>query len=352
LDILRNTNDPDVKMHFASFKGGALLNEYQNVCPRVYLLGRTMPIDFRTIIRLRDIIVREKIDVIHTHLTIDILYAQLAKKATNAKHIHTHHGYDYGISFKDLLVERLFSPFLDAHVFVSRPLYDHYYSKYSTHKNWMIIENGVDSRKITAASKVPSNIRRELNLDSRVPLLGMVGNFVNTGRDQLTICKALKAVHDSGDDFHFIFIGRSNPQVPEIYEKCVQYCNENLLSKCVHFLGSRTDIPSILSELDLFVYASNHDTFGIAVIEAMLAEVPVFVNDLEIFNIIGKCGKYLSMYPTKDSMKLADMIHSFLHDTQAFAGIAHCAKAYAAEKYSIDRNVSDLLRSYRDIVNG
>lgn len=352
LDILRNASASGENVCFASFKGGVLLKEYQKVCPNTYLLGREKPIDFRSIVALHDLIVREKIDVIHTHLTIDVMYAQLAKVATKAKHIHTHHGYDIGMPLKDSLVEHFFSPFLDAQIFVSQPLYDYYCSKYRIRKNWKIIENGVDVRKITSVPTAAFTLREELNIASTVPLIGMIGNFVNTGRDQLTVCKALKVIHDDGVDFQFLFVGRKSSQFPEIYDQCVHFCDANSLSQNVHFLGAREDVPRILSELNLFVYASNHDTFGIAVIEAMLAAVPVFVNDLEIFDIIGENGKYLSVYPTKDYRNLADMIVSFLHDAQSFVQKSRCAKRYAAEKYSIDRNISDLLKVYREISNG
>jgi glycosyltransferase involved in cell wall biosynthesis len=349
LDVLRNSNTDGIKMHFASFKGGALLNEYREACSEVYLLNRSLPVDFKAVKRLHNLIVEKDIDIIHTHLTVDILYAQLAKIATKARHVHTHHGYDIGMPFKDSLVERLFSPFLDAQVFVSQPLCDYYRSKYHIHKNWKVIENGVDVRKISSILKSGPSIREELNIDPHVPLIGMVGNFVNSGRDQLTVCKALKIIHDYGDVFQFLFVGRKSSQFPEIYDQCVRFCNENSLSQRVHFLGGREDVPSILCELDLFVYASNHDTFGIAVIEAMLAGIPVIVNDLEIFEIIGQRSKYLSMYPTKDFQKAADMIHAFLCGMQDYALIASRAKDYVAKRYSIENNISSLQSMYKDL---
>lgn len=350
LDILRNAHTADVNMYFASFKGGELLSEYQEAAFGTFLLGRNAPIDITSIKKLHELLVSKEIDVIHTHLTIDIFHAQLAKIGTKAKHVHTHHGYDYGASLKDLMVERLFSPFLNGHIFVSRPLHDYYFSKFHIHRNWNIVENGVDVKKIDKAKNKELSIRDELKLSPDIPLLGMVGNFVNTGRDQLTICKALKVLREYGDNFHFLFIGRSSSQEPEFYEKCVQYCNLNSLDDCVHFLGPRVDVPDILMELDLFAYASNHDTFGIAVIEAMLAGVPVIVNDLEIFGIIGQHGKYLSMYPTKDYGRAADMMHSFLHNVGNFSNIACRAKKYARETYSIDRNVAESLKIYREVI--
>lgn len=66
------------------------------------------------------------------------------------------------------------------------------------------------------------------------------------------------------------------------------------------FLGLWDDVPSLLATMDAFVYATRHDSFGIAVVEAMASRVPTFVNDWGVMNELTKGGRYATLYKTDD----------------------------------------------------
>lgn len=53
----------------------------------------------------------------------------------------------------------------------------------------------------------------------------------------------------------------------------------------VHFMGPRSDVPELLASWDAFLYSTDHDTFGIAVVEAIAAGLPTFVNDWEVMKL-------------------------------------------------------------------
>ena len=94
-----------------------------------------------------------------------------------------------------------------------------------------------------------------------------------------------------------------------MYDECVTYCQQNSLLDKVSFLGSRDDVPTILQQLDAFVYATDHDTFGIGVVEAMAVGIPVFVNDWEVMTEITDNGKFATLYKSKDEK---DLLRHFL----------------------------------------
>ena len=49
----------------------------------------------------------------------------------------------------------------------------------------------------------------------------------------------------------------------------------------VNFLGSRRDIPDLLSKIDIFVFSVKEDEgFGVALAEAMAAGVPILASDV------------------------------------------------------------------------
>lgn len=65
----------------------------------------------------------------------------------------------------------------------------------------------------------------------------------------------------------------------------------NYFEKHVHYLGTRGDVDSILKELDVFIFPSLHEGFGLGLAEAMATEVPATATDLEaLHEFVGDNG--------------------------------------------------------------
>jgi len=120
-------------------------------------------------------------------------------------------------------------------------------------KDCVVINNGVDPKRIISASRM---LRSELKLADDSLLLGMIANFyADRRKDQLTVCKALPRFFEQHPQARFVFIG--NPDdAPYLFDECVSLCRKENISDRVHFLGKRSDIPDVLSSLDLFVLSS------------------------------------------------------------------------------------------------
>ena len=194
-------------------------------------------------------------------------------------------------------------------------------------------------------SRISNNIREELQLSSHTLLLGTVGNFV-PGRDQLSICRFLEKLNDTKIDFHFLFIGKRDKKMPQLYDNCVNYCQQNNLLDKVSFLGSRNDVPDLLSQLDAFVYSTDHDTFGIAVVEAMAVGLPVFVNDWGVMKEITDNGKLATLYKTKDESDLLQQFMLFLQNKETYKTKVLEASRFVREKYSIEKHIQNLKEVY------
>jgi glycosyltransferase involved in cell wall biosynthesis len=147
-------------------------------------------------------------------------------------------------------------------------------------------------------------------------------------------------------DFHFVFIGRKYENVSFLYDDCFDFCEKNKLHDKVSFLGSRNDVPSILHQLDAFLFATDHDTFGIAVVEAMAVSIPVFVNDWGVMTEITDGGKYATLYKTKDEVDLLREFMLFLQEKEPFHLKAKRAAIFVQEKYSIEKHIENLKKEY------
>lgn len=301
---------------------------------------------------LRAFMKQEKIDLVHAQQPIDACIALLATIGLPVKIVQTLHGYDYNNGFFAKIVLLISLKLTQANVYVSHHVRKYYTQKYNLNpQKQVVVYNGINLNKIQLNTQTINNsFRSELGIEEKMILMGMVGNFVPV-RDQMTICRLIHKLKEQYINFHFVFVGKKTDAYPELYDTCYQYCEQNNLLHQVTFLGSRNDVPQLLPQLDAFVYATDHDTFGIAVVEAMFAGVPVIVNDWEVMREISDNGKYVTLYKTKDEEDFLSQMIAFINDKDEHRKKAILAHEYAKAHFSIEKHIHCLGILYREIMN-
>ena len=292
--------------------------------------------------RLRKQLKTHKIDVVHAQQPIDALYAKLACFGTSIKIVLTLHGYDYNESKIGARILRNIIHRTHSNIYVSNTQREYYIEKYQLNPNFQqVVYNGISFDKFDFSDQMTTNLRNELKLSPTTLLLGSVGNF-NEVRDQMTICRFLRLLREQQVDFHFVFAGKRIEALSYLYDNCVDYCVTNGLNNFVTFLGVRNDIPSLLSQLDAFVYSTDHDTFGIAVVEAMASGVPAFVNNWGVMNEITGYGNYATLYKTKDENDLLREFMLFLQNKKEYQQKANQQVDLVRLTYSIEKHIEQL----------
>ncbi len=355
LDVFRNAKQNELEAMGIYRKSGSLeLDFRQSGVEMAQLPVGENPLAY--LIKLRELLVRNKISIVHAQQPIDALFAWLACLGTGMKIALTFHGYDFndkktGASILKFIIKRT-----DANLFVSEMQRQYYQQQYSLKaEKQTVVYNGISFDKLNmlthwmTLSHPMSNLRNELNILPDTLLIGSVGNFVPV-RDQLTLCRFLKLLDEQEVDFHFVFIGKRAENKPDLYDDCYNFCQQNNLLDRVSFLGSRNDVPALLHQLDAFLYATDHDTFGIAVVEAMAVGIPVFVNDWEVMIEITDRGKYATLYKTKEDVDLLQQFMLFLQNKTPYKTKALEAARFVREMYSIEKHIENLKQVYRRLM--
>lgn len=350
LDVCRNARKHGIDLTFVTTKGGALESEIKNSDISFYRLNRRLPIDFNVVLKLRSIIKKHEIQVVHGHQPVDGLHLQLATVGLPVKRVLSFHGFI--TDKKNRRSAQILIPQTDRNIAVSRALQNWLaeIDKLETDRNFQVLYNGVDEKRLQPTKD--KSLKRELNLDENVLLLGMVGNFYRDPRkDQLTVCRALPKVFSTTKNAHFIFAGKTEEGAEDKFKDCVNFCAENNIADRVHFLGGRNDVPDILAALDLFVFSSLHEGLPIAVNEAMLARVPMIVSDIEPLLEASENGKYAEIFHTQDAIELSEKILKLLKDVGLREKLKESAYAFANEKFSIAAHLENLKILYNDLLS-
>jgi len=294
------------------------------------------------LLRLRQFLVSEHIDIVHAQTSLNALLAILATFATNSKVVTTFHSMGLADRKKRLLC-RFICRGSSRIIFVSDFEREHYFDngcKRYAYKS-KVVHNGINFDKIAT---------RSVNQPFHQPLrMCMVGNF-GEGRNHLFVCRFLKQLKENGTAFQFSFIGAPRQSELNLYEQCVSFCRCEGLDDCVSFLGMRNDVPTLLSSMDAFIYASRHDTFGIAVIEAIAAGLPTFVNDWGVMNELTCGGKYAAIYPTEDIDSFVTLFLSTIKDQQSTLQAAQYNALAIRDRFGIKKHTENLHQIYKQII--
>lgn len=300
---------------------------------------------------LRKVLKQERVDILHTQTLLNAFLGLFCVLFSHVKLVASFHG--FRSSFVGRLLTHPVMWLADASVFVSDFERQWYLRKtlFAPEKRCHVIYNGIDFSKFSQSHSRPDFLE-SCNLDSPSPYvnLAMIGNFVSV-RSHFFLCQGLKRLLDDGvGSFQFFFVGKRSEAEPEKYDDCFRFCEENRMLEKVHFIGGRGDVPAILQYINGFVYSSHRDTFGIAVVEALAAGVPVVVNDWGVMREITDLGKMACLYKTEDIDDFVKKMKAFLEGISAYKLQAQKNAAIVQDKFSIERHIDNLYLLYKALL--
>lgn len=347
LDICRNAEHAGLNFILLHRKGGALVEDFRTSGIEMIELRPHSIFDLSYLIRLRTLVKQKKIDILHAHQVIDAVFALVATVGLKSKTVLSLHGHGMADGFIISTVRRLALGYVNKVLFVSENQKQFYQRRFGTIRNSVVHYNGLDFNRLQTSSS--HSLRTENGIHEKKIVLGSVGNF-SSGRDQLTICRFLALLKLENIPFHFIFVGAASKAEPYLYEQCVEYCQLHGLTHNVSFLGSRSDVPTLLPQLDAFIYSTAHDTFGIAVVEAIAAGIPVFVNDWEVMREITNGGAWATMYQSRNEQDLLQKFLDFYHNREKYAAEAAENALAVRQRYSIETHLTNLKIIYTELL--
>ena len=114
-------------------------------------------------------------------------------------------------------------------------------------------------------------------------------------------------------------------------------------------LGDRVELAGwisppgpFLADLDLFVMPSRYEPFGLVVVEAMAAGVPILASALEGPQEILAEGRFGRLFPSEDPDALARAMAEAMQAPDALRAVARDAQAQAVSTYSFDAGADRL----------
>jgi glycosyltransferase involved in cell wall biosynthesis len=165
-----------------------------------------------------------------------------------------------------------------------------------------VIPNGYDLTDFQPDQTARFRLDAELGIGFKRPVIGMVARF-DPYKDHVNLLEALANLRSDSIDFVALLVG-SGIDDSNLYLK--EYIISLGLEHHIKLLGHRTDIPTIMSGIDVHVLSSSAEAFPNVLAEAMACATPcVSTNVGDASYIIGDCGWIV---PPQDPAALARSI--------------------------------------------
>ncbi len=240
------------------------------------------------------------------------------------------------------LPNRLLTPITDAFIAVARS-----HGRYLAEREGCpahkvrVIPNGVDTERFRALPPDPG-LRRELGIPAGAPLAGIVA-ALRPEKNHALFLQAARLIRRQVPGAHFLIVG-DGPQ-----RKAIEEIIRDLgLSDAVRLLGTRHDIPALLSLLDVFVLTSHMEANPVSILEALACERPVVATAVGSVPETVLDGTTGFLAEPGSAQAIADRVIALMNDRRRAAALGGAGRRHVAAHWSLKR----MVEGYEELIEG
>lgn len=202
-----------------------------------------------------------------------------------------------------------------------------------------VITNGVDTCRFHP-SRDNTALRYSLGISPTAPVAGIVA-ALRPEKDHELFLKAAGWVRRHVRDAHFLIVGDG-----PLRAKLEAFSKDLGLTESVRFLGTRSDIPELLSAMDVFVLTSKIEANPVSILEAMATGKPVIaprVGSISESVIDGLTG---FLTTAGDEHEVAERLSELFATPELARRLGRSGRQVAVDRWSLDR----MVEGYQDLI--
>ncbi|MFZ2865055.1 MAG: glycosyltransferase family 4 protein [Ignavibacteriaceae bacterium] len=300
-------------------------------------------------LKISSIIKSGSFDLIHSHSSKDLwlIVPALSFLKSGIPLVFTKHLESFIVK-KNFLHNRIYKR-VDCAIAISSVIKENLLLTTSLKENKIkIVYNGVDLEKFNPDNAVRSKLRDEIGVDKNNLLIGMTGRF-SPGKGHEDLLLAISRLNKKYPQIKYVIVGEASRGETE-YENNIKRLAEDGGIKNITFTGYRTDIPDVLAALDIYVFPSHAESFGVGLIEAMaLCKASVASNSSGVLDIVDDKVDGL-FFNSKDGYDLADKIEILINDSELRKRLGENARKKISAKFDLTLVTGQIINTYKQLI--
>lgn len=303
---------------------------------------RNLPL---SIVRLARHLGRERIDVLHCHLSLADSIGRIAGAMARVPVIvTTEHGKHLWKSKAHLLLERALMRVTDLRICVSRDIMEIRMRSEGTPADKLaLIPNGVDVAAMRATRRPRADVMAEFGWgpDNRLALA--VGRLV-PAKHFAALAEAMSLLRERAPDLRCLIVGEGRSE-DDVREAVARW----RVADRVVLAGPRRDVPDLLAAADVFVLTSIREGLPVSLLEAMAAEKAIVATGVGGVPDAVTDGESGVLVPPMDPAAVADAMARVLGDPGLRRSLGRAAARVVEERFSLDGMVRRVGEAYRTL---
>lgn len=191
-----------------------------------------------------------------------------------------------------------------------------------------------------------NELRQALGLQQDDMVVGSVGRIFDEHKRFSDLIKAFSNIKKHHEKAKLLIVG-DGPDRAEL----TRLAQSLGLEQSVIFAGYQAEPRGFYHLMDVFVLASAYEAFGLVLVEAMLAGVPIVATAVGGIPFVLDEGRAGVLIPPSNPQLLAEAVTALLSDTHRMGSLADLGKARALAEFSADRYVREVDDLYRSLVS-
>jgi glycosyltransferase involved in cell wall biosynthesis len=209
----------------------------------------------------------------------------------------------------------------------------------------VVLHNAIDVARFGAGR----SRRRELGFDHTHVVVGTVAQICYGKGIDIVLEAARRLVPEAGE-LRFVIIGRARSGEDAFAARIRRLAEEVSLQDRVRFLGRRADIPDLLASMDIFLLPTRDEAFGIALLEAMAAGLPVVASRVGGIPEIVCSDEVGWLVPSDDPSAVTEALAALIRDRDLRMRLGEKARNRLVGHFDLQTHGMRLHEIYQDLL--
>ena len=327
---------------------GALVNKLEKSGVGVDFIPFRKRLDPIAIAKFIRYLKANKFHILHSHMyrsnVPSTIAGRIAKVPIIISQIHNVNTWE---TRRQLLMDKFLCRFRDGIIAVSEEVKRDIVENLKVPSDFVkVIYNGVENERFESVKKdhkFLDSFLNSLGIEDDEIVIVMVSRLVEQKNPSFAL-RVFRKVLNKCPKSHLIFVGEG-----KLREELENDSQNIGISRNVHFLGMREDIPEILKASDIFLLPSLREGFSNAILEAMAAGLPVIVSDVGGNKEAVRDGVDGFLVNPEDEEMVKQKILLLIEDAAKRKEMGDNARNYV-RRFSIDEMVKNLKEYYLSLL--